>query len=138
MRILITGGAGFIGTAVIQNVIENTDHAIINIDKLTYAGNLGSLAKVEAHPRYLFEQVDICDQDAIQRIFKTHQPDEVMHLAAEFHVDSSIEGPAKFIQINIVGACNFLEASRAYWSGSADKCGFRFYHIAADEVLVAP
>ena len=138
MRILITGGAGFIGTAAIQHVIENTDHAIINIGKLTYAGNLESLAKVEAHPRCLFERVEICDQDAIQRIFKTHQPDEVMHLAAESHVDSSIEGPAEFIQTNIVGACNLLEASRACWSVSADKSGFRFYHLSTDEVLEAP
>ena len=134
MRILIPGGAGFIGAAVIRHVRENTGHAVINIVKLTYAGNLESLAEVEAHPRYRFEQVDICDQDAIQRIFKTHRPNAVMHLAAESHVDRSIEGPAEFIQTNIVGTCNLLEAARACCSGSAGNSGFRFHHVSTDEV----
>jgi len=134
MRILITGGAGFIGSAVIRYVIENTDHAVINIDKLTYAGNLESLVDVAGHSRYHFEQVDICDRGEVQRVFKTHRPEAVMHLAAESHVDRSIEGPAEFIQTNIVGTYNLLEASRACWSGAADKSDFRFHHISTDEV----
>ena len=134
MRILITGGAGFIGSAVMRHVVSNTDHTAINIDKLTYAGNLESLADVAGHPRYHFEQVDICDQSALQRVFKTYQPDAVMHLAAESHVDRSIEGPADFIQTNIVGTCNLLEASRSHWSELTDKSAFRFHHISTDEV----
>ena len=134
MRILITDGAGFIGSAVIRYVIENTDHAVINIDKLTYAGNLESLVDVAGHSRYHFEQVDICDRGEVQRVFKTHRPEAVMHLAAESHVDRSIEGPAEFIQTNIVGTYNLLEASRACWSEAADKSDFRFHHISTDEV----
>ena len=102
-KLLITGGAGFIGSAVIRHIINNTSHSIINVDKLTYAGNLESLASIESDARYAFEQVDICDANEIKRVFNKHQPDLVMHLAAESHVDRSIDGPGEFIQTNIVG-----------------------------------
>ncbi len=136
MKILITGGAGFIGSAVVRHIIRNTADTVINVDKLTYAGNLESLAEVSADPRYAFEQVDICNRAELDRIFQQHRPDAVMHLAAESHVDRSIDGPAAFIETNIVGTYTLLEASRAYWSafGASEQERFRFHHISTDEV----
>ncbi|WP_455483363.1 dTDP-glucose 4,6-dehydratase [Haemophilus parahaemolyticus] len=136
MKILVTGGAGFIGSAVVRHIIENTQDSVVNVDKLTYAGNLESLETVENHPRYTFEQVDICDAKALARVFEYHQPDAVMHLAAESHVDRSIDGPAAFIETNIVGTYTLLEAARAYWNTLSDekKVAFRFHHISTDEV----
>jgi dTDP-glucose 4,6-dehydratase len=136
MKILVTGGAGFIGSAVIRYIINNTQDSIINVDKLTYAGNLNSIAKVSDNPRYALEKVDICDFNAITDVFVKHQPDAVMHLAAESHVDRSIDGPATFIQTNIVGTYNLLEVARKYWQAlnSERKTGFRFHHISTDEV----
>lgn len=136
MRILLTGGAGFIGSAVVRELIRHTPHAVINVDVLTYAGNLESLAEVATDPRYVFAQVDITDRAALDRVFAEHQPDAVMHLAAESHVDRSIDGPGTFIQTNIVGTYTLLEAARAYWSGLPDapKADFRFHHISTDEV----
>ena len=136
MKILVTGGAGFIGSAVVRHIIRDTQDAVINLDKLTYAGNLESLADVAASDRYAFEQVDICNRAELDRVFATHQPDAVMHLAAESHVDRSITGPADFIETNIVGTYTLLEAARAYWSelDEARKQAFRFHHISTDEV----
>ncbi len=135
-KILITGGAGFIGSAVIRHIIDNTDHSVVNVDKLTYAGNLESLVSVENDSRYAFEQVDICDANEIKRVFNEHQPDIVMHLAAESHVDRSIDGPGEFIQTNIVGTYVLLEEARDYWSGleGDKKQGFKFHHVSTDEV----
>ena len=134
--ILVTGGAGFIGSAVVRYIIESTQDSVVNVDKLTYAGNLESLESVENNPRYAFEQVDICDAKALARVFEHHQPDAVMHLAAESHVDRSIDGPAAFIETNIVGTYTLLEAARAYWNSLNDerKAAFRFHHISTDEV----
>ena len=136
MKILITGGAGFIGSAVIRHIIENTNDSVINLDKLTYAGNLESLNSIASDDRYVFEQVDICNRTELDRVFKIHKPDAVMHLAAESHVDRSITGPAEFIQTNIVGTYNLLEAAREYWNtlNDDDKKSFRFHHISTDEV----
>ncbi len=136
MKILVTGGAGFIGSAVIRHIIENTPDSVVNLDKLTYAGNLESLAEVSSSDRYAFEQVDICNRTDLDRVFQQHQPDAVMHLAAESHVDRSIDGPAEFIQTNIVGTYTLLEAARAYWNelDSERKQTFRFHHISTDEV----
>lgn len=136
MKILVTGGAGFIGSAVVRHIIQNTQDSVLNVDKLTYAGNLESLAAVSGHERYSFAQIDICDRTALDKIFAQYQPDAVMHLAAESHVDRSIDGPAEFIQTNIVGTYTLLEAARAYWSQlPADrKAAFRFHHISTDEV----
>ena len=135
-KILITGGAGFIGSAVIRQLIAETAVTVINVDKLTYAGNLQSLASVADSPRYHFERVDICDAAEVARLFREHQPDAVMHLAAESHVDRSISGPAAFIETNIVGTYTLLEAAREYWSGlpAERKNAFRFHHISTDEV----
>ncbi len=135
-KILITGGAGFIGSAVIRQLIAETGVTVINVDKLTYAGNLQSLASVADNPRYRFERVDICNAAEVARLFREHQPDAVMHLAAESHVDRSITGPAAFIETNIVGTYTLLEATREYWSGLAAerKNAFRFHHISTDEV----
>ena len=135
-KIVITGGAGFIGSAVVRHIIENTQDSVINVDKLTYAGNLESLESVENNPRYAFEQVDICDAKALARVFEQHQPDAVMHLAAESHVDRSIDGSAAFIETNIVGTYTLLETARVYWNGLSDekKAAFRFHHISTDEV----
>jgi len=135
-KFLITGGAGFIGSAVIRHIINNTEHSVINVDKLTYAGNLESLTSIENDSRYAFEQVDICDANEIKRLFNEHQPDIVMHLAAETHVDRSIDGPGEFIQTNIVGTYILLEEARSYWSGLGDdkKDRFRFHHVSTDEV----
>jgi dTDP-glucose 4,6-dehydratase len=136
MKILVTGGAGFIGSALIRYLISETDNEVINLDKLTYAGNLDSLLMVENSVRYHFEQADICDREALDRIFATHQPDGVMHLAAESHVDRSIDGPGDFIQTNLVGTYTLLEAGRSYWSSLNEKAkaGFRFLHVSTDEV----
>lgn len=136
MKILVTGGAGFIGSAVVRHLIGETEHSVVNVDKLTYAGNLESLHPVWESPRHAFEQVDICDASAMARIFAEHSPDAVMHLAAESHVDRSIDGPAAFIQTNIVGTYVLLEASRTYWNtlDDAARAAFRFHHISTDEV----
>jgi dTDP-glucose 4,6-dehydratase len=135
-KILVTGGAGFIGSAVVRQFIGETDCAVVNVDKLTYAGNLLSLAAVDQSPRYFFEHVDICDVAEMGRVFAQHRPDAVMHLAAESHVDRSISGPAAFIQTNIVGTYTLLEAARNYWAGlgAERKRAFRFHHISTDEV----
>lgn len=135
-KILVTGGAGFIGSAVIRQFIKDTDCSVVNLDKLTYAGNLQSLASVSDNPRYRFEQVDICDSAEVARVFSEHQPDAVMHLAAESHVDRSISGPAAFIQTNIVGTYTLLEAARNHWNSldATRKAAFRFHHISTDEV----
>ncbi|HGG8264280.1 TPA: dTDP-glucose 4,6-dehydratase [Neisseria meningitidis] len=134
--ILVTGGAGFIGSAVVRHIIQNTQDSVVNVDKLTYAGNLESLTEVAGNPRYAFEQVDICDRAELDRIFAQHRPDAVMHLAAESHVDRSIDSAGKFIQTNIVGTFNLLEAARAYWQQmpSEKHEAFRFHHISTDEV----
>ncbi|KPH65149.1 dTDP-glucose 4,6-dehydratase [Pseudoalteromonas porphyrae] len=136
MKILITGGAGFIGSAVIRHIINQTNNTVINVDKLTYAGNLESLQSVDKNERYCFEQVDICNRCELDRVFSTHKPDAVMHLAAESHVDRSITGPAEFIQTNIVGTYTLLEAAREYWNSLEEraKLAFRFHHISTDEV----
>jgi dTDP-glucose 4,6-dehydratase len=136
MKILITGGAGFIGSAVVRHIIQNTQDQVVNLDKLTYAGNLESLAVVSDNPRYSFEQVDICNKKALTHIFQKHQPDAVMHLAAESHVDRSIDGPATFIETNIIGTYQLLEATREYWKNLDEnrKTAFRFHHISTDEV----
>jgi dTDP-glucose 4,6-dehydratase len=136
MKILVTGGAGFIGSAVIRHIIEHTQDSVINVDKLTYAGNLESLTSVSHDARYAFEQVDICNRAELDRVFNEHKPDAVMHLAAESHVDRSIEGPAAFIETNIVGTYTLLEAAREYWNGLTDaqQAAFRFHHISTDEV----
>jgi dTDP-glucose 4,6-dehydratase len=136
MKIVVTGGAGFIGSALIRYLVNETDNEIINLDKLTYAGNLDSLLAVENSPRYHFEQADICEREALDRIFTIHQPAAVMHLAAESHVDRSIDGPGDFIQTNLVGTYTLLEAGRAYWSSLNEKAkaGFRFLHVSTDEV----
>ncbi len=136
LKILVTGGAGFIGSAVVRHIIRDTQDAVINLDKLTYAGNLESLADVSTSERYAFEQVDICNRAELDRVFALHQPDAVMHLAAESHVDRSITGPADFIETNIVGTYMLLEAARTYWNGLDEvrKAAFRFHHISTDEV----
>ena len=134
--LIITGGAGFIGSAVVRQLINDTDYKVVNVDKLTYAGNLQSLVSVSDNPRYKFEQVDICDASEVNRVFREHQPDAIMHLAAESHVDRSITGPADFIQTNIVGTYTLLEAARAHWNSlrGERKADFRFHHISTDEV----
>ncbi|ELA9894695.1 dTDP-glucose 4,6-dehydratase [Vibrio parahaemolyticus] len=136
MKILVTGGAGFIGSAVIRHIIRDTQDSVVNLDKLTYAGNLESLVDVADSDRYYFEQVDICDRTELDRVFSEHQPDMVMHLAAESHVDRSIDGPAAFIETNVMGTYHLLEAARQYWSSleEANKSAFRFHHISTDEV----
>ena len=134
--ILVTGGAGFIGSAVIRHIINDTQHAVINVDKLTYAGNLESLISIRDNPRYHFERVDICNANEIAWVLHQHQPDIIMHLAAESHVDRSIDGPGEFIQTNIVGTYNLLEQARTYWTQleAKKKAGFRFHHVSTDEV----
>ncbi|HHF2976215.1 TPA: dTDP-glucose 4,6-dehydratase [Vibrio diabolicus] len=135
-KILVTGGAGFIGSAVVRHIIRDTQDTVINLDKLTYAGNLESLVDVSESERYYFEQVDICDRAELDRVFSEHQPDRVMHLAAESHVDRSIDGPAAFIETNVMGTYHLLEAARQYWSNldEARQSAFRFHHISTDEV----
>ena len=136
MKFLITGGAGFIGSAVVRHLVNNLDHEVVHVDKLTYAGNLESLDEVSDSANYFFEKVDICNSDNIARTFKKHRPEKVMHLAAESHVDRSIDGPAEFIQTNIIGTYVMLEAARAYWAELPvdKKSAFRFHHISTDEV----
>ncbi|WGE58179.1 dTDP-glucose 4,6-dehydratase [Actinobacillus equuli] len=135
-KILVTGGAGFIGSAVVRHIINSTQDSVVNVDKLTYAGNLESLQTIENNSRYVFEQVDICNRAELERVFIQHQPDAVMHLAAESHVDRSIDGPAAFIETNIVGTYTLLEAARTYWNSldANKKLMFRFHHISTDEV----
>jgi dTDP-glucose 4,6-dehydratase len=135
-KFLITGGAGFIGSAVVRYILNFTDHKVINLDKLTYASDIGSLVSVKNNPRYKFEQVDICDANEINRVFKTYQPDIVMHLAAESHVDRSIDGPSEFIKTNIMGTYVLLEEAREYWQKleHKKKNKFRFHHVSTDEV----
>ncbi len=136
MKILVTGGAGFIGSAVCRHIIHFTDDEVINLDALTYAGDLSTLAPIADHPRYTFEHADIRDPAALARIFARHKPDAVMHLAAESHVDRSIDGPSVFIETNIVGTYNMLAAARAYYTSleGEKKDRFRFHHISTDEV----
>ncbi|KHS92250.1 dTDP-glucose 4,6-dehydratase [Pectobacterium brasiliense] len=136
-RILITGGAGFIGSALVRYILTETQDSVVVVDKLTYAGNLSSLAPVADSSRFAFEQVDICDRAELDRVFTAYQPALVMHLAAESHVDRSIDGPAAFIETNIVGTYTMLEAARHYWQNlaDADKRAFRFHHISTDEVF---
>lgn len=134
---LVTGGAGFIGSAVVRHIINDTRDAVVVLDKLTYAGNINSLAPVAQSDRFAFEQADICDRAALDELFSRHQPDLVMHLAAESHVDRSIDGPAAFIETNIVGTYTLLEAARQYWNAleAEKKSAFRFHHISTDEVF---
>ena len=134
MKILVTGGAGFIGSAVVRQAIARGD-AVVNLDALTYAGSLTNVSSVEGNNKYAFEQVDLRDRAALDRVFAEHRPDRVMHLAAESHVDRSIDGPADFIETNITGTFNLLEAARAYWDGQGRPEGFRFHHISTDEVF---
>jgi dTDP-glucose 4,6-dehydratase len=136
MKILITGGAGFIGSAVIRYLIQNTNFSVINIDKLTYAGNLDNLEKISNSPQYRYEAVDICDEKSMERVLSLYEPDLVMHLAAESHVDRSIDDPAEFIQTNIIGTYILLESVRRYWNTlSTDRRKlFRFHHVSTDEV----
>lgn len=136
MKILITGGAGFIGSALIRHLVAHTNHCVVNVDALTYAGNLESLAAVADHPRYAFEHLDIRNAAGLTRVFAQHRPDAVMHLAAESHVDRSIDGPLAFIQTNVVGTGTLLEAARQYWHSltPAGQSAFRFHHISTDEV----
>lgn len=136
MKILITGGAGFIGSAVVRHIIKNTNNNVLNIDKLTYAGNLESLKDIDQDARYTFKQIDICDKDALEQAFTQFKPNLVMHLAAESHVDRSIDGPAEFVQTNIVGTYTLLEVARQYWQAlnDKDKTEFKFHHISTDEV----
>ena len=131
MKIIVTGGAGFIGSAVIRHLIKNTNHSVVCLDKLTYAGNLETLKEVDSSDRYAFEKADICDRQAVEAIFKKHQPDAMMHLAAESHVDRSIDGPGEFIKTNLVGTFTLLDVARDYAKAHPD---FRFHHISTDEV----
>jgi dTDP-glucose 4,6-dehydratase len=134
--IIVTGGAGFIGSALVRHLIRNTPDRVVNIDKLTYAGNLENLREIDASERYSFARVDVCDRSGVERVFEEHQPNAIIHLAAESHVDRSIDGPSEFIATNIVGTYNLLEVARSYWGGlsSQRKRTFRFHHVSTDEV----
>ena len=134
MKLLVTGGAGFIGSAVIRRAIR-AGHSVVNLDKLTYAGSLTNVAEVADSPAYAFEKADICDRAAVDAILDRHRPDAIMHLAAESHVDRSIDGPAAFMETNIIGTYTMLEAARAYWTAQGKPQGFRFHHISTDEVF---
>lgn len=136
MKFLVTGGAGFIGSAVVRHIIQHTQDSIINVDKLTYAGNLENLHNIADSDRYAFEKIDICNRFELERVFSKHQPDAIMHLAAESHVDRSIDGPAAFIETNVVGTLTLLEVARNYWQNldESRKHAFRFHHISTDEV----
>lgn len=133
--LFVTGGAGFIGSAVVRQLIANTNYNIVNIDKLTYAGNLESLKSIDSNPRYTFARVDICDKDKISELFKQHNPIGIIHLAAESHVDRSIVGSKEFIETNIIGTYNLLECSRNYFEKLTDKSNFKFVHVSTDEVF---
>ena len=137
MKVLVTGGAGFIGSAVVRMLISETQNSVINVDKLTYAGNLDSLVSIETSRKYVFVQADICDREALTEIFHIHKPDMVMHLAAESHVDRSIDDPGDFIQTNIMGTYSLLEVARSYWLQLEDekRIAFRFHHVSTDEVF---
>ena len=134
MKLLVTGGAGFIGSAVIRRAIR-AGHSVVNLDKLTYAGSLTNVAEVADAPGYAFEKADICDRAAVDAILDRHRPDAIMHLAAESHVDRSIDGPAAFMETNIIGTYTMLEAARAYWTAQGKPDSFRFHHISTDEVF---
>ena len=136
LTILVTGGAGFIGSALVRHIISNTTHKIVNVDKLTYSGNLESLESVKENENYIFEHVDICESNELERIFKKNKPDIVIHLAAESHVDRSIDGPLEFIQTNVLGTYFLLESSRIYFKSlkGTKKERFRFLHVSTDEV----
>jgi len=134
--VMVTGGAGFIGSALVRRLIARSGYRVVNVDKLTYAGNLDSLAEVEGHSRYAFERVDVCDAVAVRALFQRHRPLAVMHLAAESHVDRSIDGPAAFVETNVVGTFTLLGEATAYWGGlpPAERESFRFLHVSTDEV----
>jgi len=137
MKIIVTGGAGFIGSAVVRHLLNESDHEVVVIDKLTYASDPGFVTSVSANPRCVFEQVDICDGATVSGVFDAHQPDAILHLAAETHVDRSIEGPAAFVHSNVVGTYTLLEAGLRFWRGlkGSKHDGFRFQHISTDEVF---
>ena len=135
--VIVTGGAGFIGSALVRKLVRETDYAVVNVDKLTYAGNLESLAEIDGSPKYHFERADICDDEAMRRILSAYGPTAVVHLAAESHVDRSIDGPAEFIGTNVVGTFTLLQEVRRYWmrlEGAARR-EFRFLHVSTDEVF---
>ena len=139
MKLLLTGGCGFIGSAVVRHLIRRTDHVVVNVDKMTYAASEEALEEARHHPRHILVRADIAEADSIRQVFATHRPDAVMHLAAESHVDRSIDGPGAFIQTNVVGTFVLLEAARRHWSGlpHAARTGFRFHHVSTDEVFGA-
>ena len=136
MKVLVTGGAGFIGSSVVRTLLAGS-HGVVNVDKLTYAADLASLASVEKHPLYAFEKVDVCDAEGLRGVFARHAPDAVIHLAAESHVDRSIDGPDAFVQTNVVGTYTLLQAARTHWTDlpSAARDAFRFLNVSTDEVF---
>ncbi|MDE2582884.1 MAG: dTDP-glucose 4,6-dehydratase [Rhodospirillales bacterium] len=139
MKILLTGGCGFIGSAVIRHLLRHTDHTVANVDKMTYAASEDALEEARRDPRHVLIRADVADADAMRQVFAAHQPDRVMHLAAESHVDRSIDGPGDFIRTNVLGSFVLLEAARSYWSGlpAARRAAFRFHHVSTDEVFGA-